>query len=903
MTTEHANGAGVFLSYVREDNRNDNCLITKWFHAELQQKVALFRGEPDIEFFLDTEDIGWGENWQRRIEDSVHEVKVFMPIITAGYFRRDWCRQELEWFLEHEQEIGRDDLILPIYFIESEEFERRRQEGDPLVVALSNHQLVDLREMRKKMRNRTGTRRDLIEHLAHRLLETLTRLEGSTGITVEPAATAPPASGKAGSATDLSGDAEAKPAVEAVEAPSERASGPGAVVVGPGGDYATLAEAVAEAADGSELVLRPGLHAGGVVIAKTLHLRGEGEREAAVESAGETAITFSGPAGGLTNLVVRQTAEGEDAAVEIRAGRTVIESCELESAGGSCLVVSGPADPQVRGCLIRGGGNGIQITDVAQGRYEGNEVTDSPAPGIAAASTKSPTIWGNRVHGCSDVGILLSGGSPRVEANEIFENEASGIVAESCAPVVRRNRIHDGGDAGIVVTAGATGFFEENELVRNDAVGIGVDDGADPVVRRNRIADGHDTAIYVHDDGRGTFEENELCGNARGGAWITSGAAPTFVRNQVHDNLEGGVVVRDSGRATLEDNDVFANDGPGISVSSGADATIRENRIRDGRHGGVLVDEGGSATLEQNEIAGNDGAGVIVSGGAAPVLRRNQIHDGKNVGVFVIQGGLGTIAENEIYANAAGGVWIESGGDPTLTSNELRDNGGPGLVVTSGGKGRVEENIVQGNAAAGVSITLEADPVLVRNHIFGSHGPGAHVGEGGRGTLEENDLFANEGDGVSIQGGAPVVRRNTIHDGGDTGVYVTQNGFGEVEDNNIYGNARAGVWIQGGAAPMVRLNRVHDHEQNGIVVVEGGGGWIRENQVFRNLGAGVVIGLGCTPEVEGNLITLNVGAGLALGNDGQVITISGNTLSDNYGGPIEASDLSTVQYYLQLNAV
>jgi F-box protein 11 len=903
MASQPVNGgAGVFLSYVREDNRNDACRITKWFHAELERKVALFRGARDIEFFLDTEDIKWGQNWRKRIEESVHEVKVFMPIITAGYFRRDWCLQELKWFLEHEQQIGRDDLILPIYFIESEDFEHRQD--DPLLVALADHQLVDLREMRDKMRNKAGKREQLIEQLARRLLETLKRLEEGDEtpvvVEVEPPPSAAGTNGKAVATGKVAAD-ESKPEVEQVEPEREPAGAPATVVVGADGDYDTLAEAIADAADGSELVLRPGLHEGGVTIEKTLHLRGEGKQEAVVQAAEKTAITFAGPTGGLTNLVIRQTAAGEAAAVEIRAGRTVVEDCELESAGGSCLVVSGAADPQVRRCLVRGGGNGIEIVDDAQGRYEDNEVTDAPMPGIAAASNGSPTVSSNRVHGCSDAGILLAGGSPRVEANEIFENAGSGIVAESCAPVVRRNRIRDGQDAGIVVTEGAQGFFEENEISGHEAVGIGVDNAAEPIVRRNRIWDGRDTGIYVHDDGRGTFEENELQGNARGGAWITTGAAPTFVRNLVHDNPEGGIFVRDSGQAALEDNEIWANDGPGIAVSSGAVATIRENRIHHGLHGGVLVDEGGSATLEENEIAANEGAGVVVAGRADPVLRRNQIHDGVNVGVFVIEGGRGTIEENEIYANATGGVWIESGGEPTLTENELRDNGGPGLVVTNGGKGRAEGNIVQGNAGAGVSITLAGDPVLVRNRVFGSHGQGVYVGEGGAGTIEENDVFANEGDGVSIAGGDPVVRGNAIHDGGDTGIYVTQAGAGEIEGNDIYGNARAGVWIQGPAIPTISQNRIHDHQENGVVVVDGGGGWIRENQVFRNLGNGVVIGLGCAPEVEENLITLNVGAGLALGTDGQVIAISGNKLSGNYRGPIEAADISVVQYYLQLN--
>ena len=164
------------MSYACQDNTNYEQRITKWFYDELSRRVDLLGG--NFEFFLDSEDLGWGENWKRRLEASVREANFFMPIITARYFEREWCRQELEWFIAREQSLGRDDLILPIYFIDSDRFEELKRQGDELANAIANHQLVDLREHRQKMRSAAAVRDRHIEELARRLLDALKRIEG-----------------------------------------------------------------------------------------------------------------------------------------------------------------------------------------------------------------------------------------------------------------------------------------------------------------------------------------------------------------------------------------------------------------------------------------------------------------------------------------------------------------------------------------------------------------------------------------------------------------------------------------------------------------------------------------------------------------------------------------------------
>src|SRR5207253_7234112 len=133
-----------------QDNTNYEQRITKWFYDELSRRVDLLGG--NFEFFLDSEDLGWGENWKRRLEASVREANFFMPIITARYFEREWCRQELEWFIARGQSLGRGDLIPPNYLIASARLEELNRQciEHPNPVAI--HQLVSHREHSYKMR-------------------------------------------------------------------------------------------------------------------------------------------------------------------------------------------------------------------------------------------------------------------------------------------------------------------------------------------------------------------------------------------------------------------------------------------------------------------------------------------------------------------------------------------------------------------------------------------------------------------------------------------------------------------------------------------------------------------------------------------------------------------------------
>ena len=165
----------AFVSYSHDDDKDLGAEITK-FRQELERWVRLYLGdEPEnpIEIFQDRSSIQWGESWRDRIRSSLSEVVFFVPIVTPRFFTSRECREEMTLFLERERELGRNDLVLPVYFIDAVQFEDESDaEADEVVAALRAHQYVDWRELKHK---RVTTLRRNFEALAQQMTNALRR--------------------------------------------------------------------------------------------------------------------------------------------------------------------------------------------------------------------------------------------------------------------------------------------------------------------------------------------------------------------------------------------------------------------------------------------------------------------------------------------------------------------------------------------------------------------------------------------------------------------------------------------------------------------------------------------------------------------------------------------------------
>jgi hypothetical protein len=107
----------AFMSYAHVDDSEGQVTT---FCEQLEQELRVLSGRSDIEIFKDA-DIELGDPWSARIADALAASAFLLPIVTPSFLQSQYCCEELQAFLEQEEALGRNDLILPIYYVECDE--------------------------------------------------------------------------------------------------------------------------------------------------------------------------------------------------------------------------------------------------------------------------------------------------------------------------------------------------------------------------------------------------------------------------------------------------------------------------------------------------------------------------------------------------------------------------------------------------------------------------------------------------------------------------------------------------------------------------------------------------------------------------------------------------------------
>jgi hypothetical protein len=142
-----SNRSMAFMSYEHFADEHDNGYLTD-FCNKLSGEVNLVSGE-DFPIFQDRNDLKWGQTWKLRIDDFLDSSTFLIPIITPGFFKREYCRNELKRFLEREKKLNRNDLILPVYYVDTPSINKPSlRYEDQLAQIIASRQYADWRELR-----------------------------------------------------------------------------------------------------------------------------------------------------------------------------------------------------------------------------------------------------------------------------------------------------------------------------------------------------------------------------------------------------------------------------------------------------------------------------------------------------------------------------------------------------------------------------------------------------------------------------------------------------------------------------------------------------------------------------------------------------------------------------------
>lgn len=166
-------GPAAFMSYARDDDQSARGQLTK-LCKDLSDEVETQTGRP-FEIFQDRKSIQWGEHWQSRIEKGLDGASFLIAVITPRFFRSDACRREVMRFAHRERDLQRNDLILPLLFVDVEPVRGRdasTQEVDDVVSLVRSRQNVDWRDFRD-VPLRSPKQRTALKQLARRITSAL----------------------------------------------------------------------------------------------------------------------------------------------------------------------------------------------------------------------------------------------------------------------------------------------------------------------------------------------------------------------------------------------------------------------------------------------------------------------------------------------------------------------------------------------------------------------------------------------------------------------------------------------------------------------------------------------------------------------------------------------------------
>jgi parallel beta-helix repeat protein len=481
--------AAAFFSYVRMNDDHDNGRLSE-LRQRLSAEVQIQTGTP-FPIFQDRNDILWGQNWQRRIDATLETVTLLVPVLTPSFFQSPACRDETERFLRRERELGRDDLILPIYYVSSPLLDdAAARAGDPLATELATRQLADWRELRFEPMT-SAVIGKAIAKLAERLRDAFWKPPDAPA----PATTRPPARRTAADAPDSATTqpsarrtAPDAPDPATTRSPARRTTPdappstadavrtvaktePPTLVVDPWGrgDHTTIGRAIEVAAPGSRVLVRPGLYQEGLVVDKPLEIIGDGPvGDIEVHARGADALLFTANIGRVSNLTLRQLGGGEWFGVDITQGRLELENCDISSRSFACVAIRNGADPRLRGNRIHDGAEGgVFVLDDGLGTLEDNDISGNRYSGVEIKAGGNPTLRRNRIHDNLESGVFVQDALGIVEDNDITGHPDHGVEIREGRPTFRRNRINNNAPSGIRITEDGGGLFEDNDLTGN----------------------------------------------------------------------------------------------------------------------------------------------------------------------------------------------------------------------------------------------------------------------------------------------------------------------------------------------------------------------------------------------------------------------------------------------------
>jgi hypothetical protein len=317
------------------------------------------------------------------------------------------------------------------------------------------------------------------------------------------------------------------------------------------GDFTRIQDAINGAWPGATILIRPGRYDEQLVLTKVVEIAADGPAgSVCVVSVGGPCLRASPERAEVRGLSFAQTGSGPGVAVEVEAGRLLLEECSITASGLAAVRVSRPfALPVLRRCCIQ---DGAQV-------------------GVLVTERSLATLQDCRISGQGAAGVeVITGGRLRL----------------------RRCQVRDNGAEGVCVRRGGEALLQDSVLAGSGAANMEVEGGR---VRLKccEVSKGHSGGVIIR-EGSAALAECLIRGNARAGvtagplAWVLLG------RCRLCDGGTHGTLVAGRGLVLLEDSELAGSRQSGLTVRGGGSACL----VRCGFAGNGAADvalQGGAA--------------------------------------------------------------------------------------------------------------------------------------------------------------------------------------------------------------------------------------------------------------------------------------------------------------------
>ncbi len=466
-----------------------------------------------------------------------------------------------------------------------------------------------------------------------------------------------------------------------------RAAPSGICVGSQPGCYQTVQAAVDAAHDGDRIRIGPGTYAGGIVLNKSVELKGAGANVTTVEGGGP--VVTIGVLGAADEPTV--TLSGLTISGGVNAGDTTI------TAGGGLLI---PA--------AAGGATGATVT-----------VSDSVITGNSAAPTFGapigpPCPGGPCAFALGNGGGIASWGRLMLVRTKVSDNEAGGTVASDS---------HGGG----IWSAGVASLTLESCSVTGNHSRVVPPNGRFAIGGGVHIQDGGSLRIANSDiSGNDASLSSNLPGGISmiangGGVHIGDGSSVTIDNTRINDNR---VVVEDvNGQPSGFDAGMIV----GGSTLDLRNSTVDRNQVvahvaatdDNGASGGVLEVDG-QATIENTRITANAATVTSVAGNAAALGAVEMFASGPSSIVNTLVSGNTLRASTTTGSATVQGAGLVNNGPLELRNVRVTDNSGTAHAPTGLAQGAGIWNGVVFNPPP-VQLTL-TNTIVTRNSLAASSG-------------------------------------------------------------------------------------------------------------------------------------------------------------------------------------